>query len=371
MSSTTNYITKEQLLSTTYAMVAITSAFAVARVAVRIARPKAMAIEDWLVLLAYVFFLTMSILYIVVTPTMFRLSGVMAGTVPPYATILEDSLFIIRIFFANTMIFWIVLWAVKFSLLALYRRLMVGLNNLYMMLWWGVLGFCVVASVTFIGCIVSNFTSCSSMHAWFTPGECTTKRDVRAQIASLYYAFAVDVLSDLMIMFLPVRLIWNLQMPRAQKLSVMALFCTGFVCILFAVIRVVQIGTKAGNSTTPSSSWLALWAVVECAIAVIIGCCPAFAALYRTARNTKKASYNAQGYAKQPSDRSGAPGSSNINLKSMASTATRPSRPRNKSPYWDEPSSSQEELATAAGGIIVTKTFGQKHEYSNSNSTRV
>jgi hypothetical protein len=53
---------------------------------------------------------------------------------------------------------------------------------------------------SFIGCVVSNFTSCHSMHAWFTPGECSEPRDVRAQIASLYYAYAVDILTDLMSM---------------------------------------------------------------------------------------------------------------------------------------------------------------------------
>lgn len=31
-------------------------------------------------------------------------------------------------------------------------------------------------------------------------GQCESRRDARAQIASLYYAFAVDVLSDLMSM---------------------------------------------------------------------------------------------------------------------------------------------------------------------------
>lgn len=41
-------------------------------------------------------------------------------------------------------------------------------------------------------------TSCSSMKAWFTPGQCGTPRDGRAQIASLYYAYAVDVLTDMM-----------------------------------------------------------------------------------------------------------------------------------------------------------------------------
>lgn len=66
-------------------------------------------------------------------------------------------------------------------------------------------------------------------------------------------------------MALPIRLIWNLQMPRAEKLAIGALFCSGFVCITIALLRVVQIGVKAHNST-PSSSWLALWAEVEAAI---------------------------------------------------------------------------------------------------------
>ena len=72
---------------------------------------------------------------------------------------------------------------------------------------------------TFIGAIVSNFTSCQSMHAWFTVGQCfcsvrvwtletdqcvgacDTHRDAVAEIASLYYAFAVDALSDIMSMY--------------------------------------------------------------------------------------------------------------------------------------------------------------------------
>jgi hypothetical protein len=40
--------------------------------------------------------------------------------------------------------------------------------------------------------------SCTDLHGFFTNGECGTKADVRAQVASLYYAFAVDVVSDFM-----------------------------------------------------------------------------------------------------------------------------------------------------------------------------
>lgn len=47
------------------------------------------------------------------------------------------------------------------------------------------------------------------MHDWFTPGQCSSRRDEIAQIASLYYAFAVDIVSDLMSEFASL-ILWTL-----------------------------------------------------------------------------------------------------------------------------------------------------------------
>lgn len=133
---------------------------------------------------------------------------------------------------------------------------------------------------TLIGAIISNFTSCASMHDWFTPGQCSSRRDEIAQIASLYYAFAVDIVSDLMskcaclilwtllthkVMILPLRLVWNLRVPFYERIGIIATFGVALLCVAAAIVRVVSVGSKAGTST-PSSSWLALWAVIEGAI---------------------------------------------------------------------------------------------------------
>jgi len=128
----------------------------------------------------------------------------------------------------------------------------------------------------------------------FTAGLCNTHRDAVAQIASLYYAFATDVVPDIMstslalafpklhhcltktltVMILPLRMIWNLQIPRAQKQSIAGIFCIGVICIIGAIVRVVQIGVKSGSDSTPSSSWLALWAMIEAAIGTWSGFFP-------------------------------------------------------------------------------------------------
>jgi hypothetical protein len=179
-------------------------------------------------------------------------------------------------------------------------------------------------------------------------------------------------------MFLPLRLTWNLQLPRKQKIGVFVLFSSGFICIAFATLRVIQLGVDGrGRATTPEPKWLLLWTVVECAMgmfsantrqkyilltiftAVIIGCSPAFAILIRNRLNTSKPSYNAQGYAKQGTD--------DIKMKSIVSSSVRPRRD-NREPYWDDAHSSQEELAKHAGRIVVKTTVHQDDELSCYNS---
>ena len=73
------------------------------------------------------------------------------------------------------------------------------------------------------------------------------------------------MLTVLTVMILPLGLIWKLQMPLSQKLSIGGLFCLAFVCIAVATIRVKELGSTI-NSSQPSTTWLALWGIVESSI---------------------------------------------------------------------------------------------------------
>lgn len=66
-------------------------------------------------------------------------------------------------------------------------------------------------------------------------------------------------------MILPLRLVWNLRVPFYERIGIIATFGVALLCVAAAIVRVVSVGSKAGTST-PSSSWLALWAVIEGAI---------------------------------------------------------------------------------------------------------
>lgn len=64
-------------------------------------------------------------------------------------------------------------------------------------------------------------------------------------------------------MLLPLRLVIHLQMPLSRKISIVALFCLGWICIAASTIRVTQLARPGAQPTVP---WLAVWGTVESAI---------------------------------------------------------------------------------------------------------
>ena len=71
-------------------------------------------------------------------------------------------------------------------------------------------------------------------------------------------------------MALPIKLTWNLQMPRSKKNAILLLFATGFICILFACLRVAQVAHNAAKPEADGQpldpTWLAIWGIVECSV---------------------------------------------------------------------------------------------------------
>lgn len=80
---------------------------------------------------------------------------------------------------------------------------------------------------------------------------------------SLYYATAVDILCDLLIMALPLRELWNLRINRQQKSVLAAIFSLGFVVIVFAVVRVIETSASIHHV---DPIWLALWSMIEASV---------------------------------------------------------------------------------------------------------
>ncbi|CAE7185845.1 hypothetical protein P3342_008447 [Pyrenophora teres f. teres] len=161
-------------------------------------------------------------------------------------------------------------------------------------------------------------------------------------------------------MLLPIKLIWNLQMPCRKKAGIFVLFGSGFVCIAFATLRVVQLGVDGrGRTTTPEPKWLLLWTVLECAMTIIIGSSPVFATLIRTRISTSKPPYNFHNRR----------GSNDVRMKTIGSYS-KGLRRSHMNPCWDNWYGSQEELAKSAGRIMFETTVHQDDEMASKKSNQ-
>jgi hypothetical protein len=116
----------ETIKSTSIALIVLTSVVIVAHFSGAIRLFKDIRPEDYLLLVAYLSFLSLSILYIYIAPAIFRLASLEAGLIPYYPTVLEDSVQLQIVFFVTASLLWICLWMIRFSLLSMYKRLLVG-----------------------------------------------------------------------------------------------------------------------------------------------------------------------------------------------------------------------------------------------------
>lgn len=150
--------------------------------------------EDvWMYLAIVAFIITMVLYYITIDP-FFKVTAMALGQEPPDAMSPSAIIRLVKEFFVVQLFFWLTLWAVKWSLLFMFKRLTNGLP-IYNRIWWGVFIYSVII---FIGCCISNFTACSSMKAWFSLGECNTPRDTRAKLISLWFSLGADLSTDLL-----------------------------------------------------------------------------------------------------------------------------------------------------------------------------
>jgi hypothetical protein len=182
-------------------------------------------------------------------------------------------------------------------------------------------------------------------------------------------------------MFLPIRLIWNLQMERPKKIGCGLLFASGLVCILFSTIRIVQVG-QDGKPRSPDPKWLTMWTIIECSTgktylmnmnpsaqanffsAVIIGCCPVLASVVPKGRLSNRISYDTQGYVRQSPNRS----THSHRLRDMLSSKSREKSNEKTSENISMSRTGHEsveelpERRKGGTGILITAEMREQHE---------
>ncbi|KAH8698139.1 hypothetical protein GQ44DRAFT_787284 [Phaeosphaeriaceae sp. PMI808] len=90
------------------------------------------------------------------------------------------------------------------------------------------------------------------------------------------FSGAMNTATDIIILILPVFILWNLHLPRRQKIGVILILMTGGFVLAVSIVRLKMIVNGVGNGdVTWDMTYSLVWWVVEMHIAIVCACLPA------------------------------------------------------------------------------------------------
>lgn len=95
------------------------------------------------------------------------------------------------------------------------------------MLIWATMGFVIA---TFVASVIAGLFQCNPIaFAW----DKTIEGGTCFNVTALFYANAgLNIFQDVFIYILPMRMLWEIQIPQKQKIALIAVFAVGgFVCV--------------------------------------------------------------------------------------------------------------------------------------------
>lgn len=267
-------VSPDVLIPLSWACVGLTAAFLCVRTYIRfwlISQQNNLWPDLW-IYLSFIFLTVNAVLVTLITPII--RNDIPSKVLP---TPNPETTRFARLQFAYMILFWSVLWAIKGVFLALFKPLLVSTSSHNMRRsWWAVTIFTII---TYTTCWVAAFLT-------INPGSivendkprcfgmfCESKRRIL-----ITYTTAVDILTDIFMIALPVRLIWAIKtrLSTSQRVALTGIFTISFLIIAVALVR--GIALAEGAESRPA--WVIIWSVMEATIAVIVGCLPTYKALF-------------------------------------------------------------------------------------------
>ena len=168
----------------------------------------------------------------------------------------------------------------KLSVLLFYKRVFRG--NTFNVAVWTMISIVSVWTVAFF---FSNLLQCFPIWVnWESSGGLV---DYCINTNMMYLAQAwTDVLTDMMILSLPIPCIWALQMPARHKVGVTAIFLLGVLTVLSGIAKLIVFyhiaNVAAGGSfdVTWFETPAVLWPFIESALGIVGACLPLLRPLF-------------------------------------------------------------------------------------------
>lgn len=95
-------------------------------------------------------------------------------------------------------------------------------------------------------------------------------------VITLSVQIGIDVVSDILILFIPVYLIWRIQVQRAQKIALTFTLCLTIILIAITLVRASGLRSQGSLDIT----WEAYWQFLSTEVGLIIASAAAFRTLF-------------------------------------------------------------------------------------------
>lgn len=128
-------------------------------------------------------------------------------------------------------VYYVCVSVTKLAILNLYRRLAV--QKTYRVLIWASMA---IVILTATASVTASTFQCTPIHkAWDATG---TVRGSCIDVNALFFANAgLDILEDALIYVLPMRMLYQIQIPKRQKIALMMVFAVGGFVVITGMIR--------------------------------------------------------------------------------------------------------------------------------------
>ncbi|KAK0620764.1 hypothetical protein B0T14DRAFT_430816 [Immersiella caudata] len=101
-----------------------------------------------------------------------------------------------------------------------------------------------------------------------TPGHCL-------DTAKFWFANAgFSIATDVIILLLPMPLVWKLEVPRTQKVALVAVFAVGIFVVVTSCLRVTTLDLFATSPDHTYNIANVMWTIIEPNVAVVCSCLP-------------------------------------------------------------------------------------------------
>ncbi|OJK01866.1 hypothetical protein ASPACDRAFT_114385 [Aspergillus aculeatus ATCC 16872] len=201
----------------------------------------------------------------------------------------------------GTFLYTLCITFVKLSILALYKRIF----SIRPMMQASNVVACIVILWCFGVCLIGAVTCMPFKKLWEPnlPGGCIN-------LAQFYYGLQIpNILTDAIILVLPMKAVWNLQVPRSQKVMLSGIFLIGTTTLAFDIVRLVVMIqlSEAGGDITYDQVTASVWTCIEPMMGITAACLsnmrPLFTMLPRP-EWSKNLSWRKNAFSLPSSDRS-------------------------------------------------------------------